>query len=71
MLRRFDIHRTISLGFFNGREQYEQIIEPGRGHLEFDGHDIYRVSGDRRSMSDTVNEAILIWLTNGDIVERA
>ncbi|MGN7874833.1 hypothetical protein ACTJKJ_14795 [Roseateles sp. 22389] len=70
MLRRFDIHKTISLGFFNGREQNEQIIEPGLGHLEFDGHDIYWVTGDRRLMSDTINEAILIWLRSGDIVER-
>ena len=70
MPRRFDIHRTISLGFFNGREQYEQLVEPGSGHLEFDGRDIYWVSGDRRLMSDTINEAILIWLRNGDIVER-
>ncbi|MGN7876540.1 hypothetical protein ACTJKJ_23545 [Roseateles sp. 22389] len=70
MPRRFDIHKAISLGFFNGREQHEQIVEPGQGHLEFDGHDIYWVSGDRRLMSDTINEAILIWLRSGDIVER-
>ena len=50
MPRRFDIHKTISLGFFNGREQYEQVIELGRGHLEFDGRDIYWVS--RRSTVD-------------------
>ena len=71
MHRRFDIHKTISLGFFNGREQYEQVIEPGHGHLEFDGNDIYWVSGDRRLMSDTINEAILIWLNDGSIVEIA
>ena len=71
MHRRFDIHKTISLGFFNGREQYEQVIEPGHGHLELDGNDIYWVSGDRRLMSDTINEAILIWLNDGRIVEIA
>ena len=70
MPRRFDIHKTISLGFFNGHEQYEQVVEPGCGHLELDGQDIYWVSGDRRLMSDTINEAILIWLRSGDIVER-
>lgn len=69
MSRRFEIHKTVSLGFFDGREQYEQSIQPGNGHLEFDGLDIYWVLNGRRLMSDTINEALLIWLSDGCIVE--
>lgn len=69
MSRRFEIRKTISLGFFNGREQYEQTIQPRDGHLEFDGFEIYWVTDERRLMSDTINEALQIWLTDGSVRE--
>lgn len=69
MIRRFEIRKTISLGFFNGREQYEQTIQPGNGSLEFDGLDIYWVTNERRLMSDTINEALQIWLNAGRVRE--
>ena len=69
MSRRFEIRKAISLGFFNGREQYEQTILPRNGYLEFDGLDIYLVTDEQRLMSDTINEALQIWLNDGSIRE--
>lgn len=69
MERYFEIRKEIGLGFFNGQEQYDELIEPGRGHLMYDGSDIYLITGGRRRMSDTINEAISIWLENGSIIE--
>lgn len=70
MERYFEIRKEIGLGFFNGQEQYDELIEAGRGHLVFDGCDIYWIIDGRRRMSDTINEAISIWLENGSIIER-
>jgi len=53
--------------FFNGREQYDRNIEPGQGHLMFDGADIHWIFERQRRMSDTINEAILIWRRGGSI----
>jgi hypothetical protein len=69
VVRRFKICKPIMLGFF-GREQYERIIEPDLGHLEFDGSDIYWIHEGERHMSETVNNAIPIWLSSGCIEEQ-
>lgn len=67
--RYFEIHKEIMLGFFNGREQYDVIIEPGQGQLMFNGCDIYWVVDGQERMSETINQAISIWLGNGSIKE--
>ncbi|KQV96633.1 hypothetical protein [Pelomonas sp. Root1237] len=67
--RYFEIRKEIGLGFFNGREQYDQLIEPGQGFLIFNGRDIYWVVDGQERMSDTINEAISIWLAQGRIEE--
>lgn len=69
MLRRFSIRKEIGLGFFNGREQYDRFVEPGQGVIEFDGSNIYWVVDGKRLMSETINEAITIWLNLGSIEE--
>ena len=69
MLRRFEIRKEIGLGFFNGHEQYDRFVEPGQGVLEFDGANIYWVVDGQRLMSETINEAISIWLKIGSIEE--
>ncbi len=65
----FEIRKEIGHGFFNGREQYDQLIEPGQGFLMFNGCDIYWVVDGQTRMSDTVNEAISIWLEQRRIEE--
>jgi hypothetical protein len=67
--RYFEIRSEIGLGFFNGRQQYDQLIEPGHGYLMFNGHDIYWIVDGQEWMSDTINEAISIWLEQGRIGE--
>jgi len=67
--RYFEIRKEIGLGFFNGREQYDQLIEPGQGYLMFNGRNIYWVVDGQERMSDTINEAISIWLNQGRIEE--
>lgn len=67
--RRFEILKPIGLGFFNGREQYDLFVDPGQGVLEFDGADIYWVIDGERKLSETINEAISIWLEMGKIEE--
>lgn len=69
MLRRFNVLKEIGLGFFNGREQFDRFVEPGRGVIEFDGSDIYWVVDGQRLMSETINGAIAIWLEMGSIEE--
>lgn len=53
------------LGFFNGREQYEVLIVPGQGRLMFNQRDIYWLINNERRLSDTINNAIEIWLSPG------
>ncbi len=65
--RHFEIRKQIMLGFFNGREQYDVLIDPGQGKLMFDGHDIYWLIDNEARMSDTINNAIDIWLRDGSI----
>lgn len=67
--RHFDIRKQIMLGFFNGREQYDVLIDPGQGRLMFDGRDIYWLIDSERRMSDTINNGIDIWLHDGSIEE--
>lgn len=57
------------LGFFNGREQYDVLIDPGQGTLMFNGRDIYWLIDNEQRMSDTINNAIGIWLRDGSIEE--
>ncbi|KQY80930.1 hypothetical protein [Pelomonas sp. Root1444] len=67
--RHFVICKEIMLGFFNGREQYDVLIDPGQGTLMFDGSDIYWLIDNEQRMSDTINHAIGIWLRDGSIEE--
>lgn len=69
MQRYFDIRKGIMLGFFNGREQYDELIEPGQGQLMFNERDIYWLIDGQERMSETINEAIRIWLADGSIEE--
>lgn len=71
MQRYFDIRKGIMLGFFNGREQYDELIEPGQGQLMFNGCDIYWLIDGEQRMSETINNAIGIWLADGSIEEEA
>lgn len=71
MKRYFNIHKEIALGFFNGREQYDVLIEPGHGWVMFNGCDIYWVVDGQERMSETINNAIAIWLKDGSIEETA
>lgn len=57
------------LGFFNGQEQYDVLIDPGQGKLMFNDRDIYWLIGNEQRMSDTINNAIAIWLSDGSIEE--
>lgn len=67
--RHFAIRKQIMLGFFNGQEQYDVFVDPGQGKLMFDGCDIYWLTDNERRMSDTINNAIDIWLSDGSIEE--
>lgn len=66
-MKSFEIKKTIMLGFFNGREQYDRLINPGEGHLEFDECDIYWVHDGQRRISETMNYALQLWLDDGSI----
>ncbi|MCF8204929.1 MAG: hypothetical protein K9J82_07645 [Methylotenera sp.] len=67
--RHFEIRKQIMLGFFNGREQYDVLINPGQGTLMFNDRDIYWLINNEQRMSDTINNAIPIWLSDGSIEE--
>lgn len=67
--RHFGIRKQIMLGFFNGREQYDVFIDPDQGTLMFNGRDIYWLIDNEQRMSDTINSAIEIWLSDGSIEE--
>jgi hypothetical protein len=48
------------------------LIDPGVGHLEFDGKDIVWIDPvEDRFTSHTQNHAIGLWLKNGHIKEMA
>ena len=67
--RHFEIRKHIMLGFFNGREQYDVLIDPGQGTLMFNDRDIYWLIDNEQRMSDTINNATPIWLSDGSIEE--
>lgn len=67
--RHFDVRKEIMLGFFNGREQYDVLIDPGQGTLMFNGRDIFLLIDGEQRMSDTANDAVGIWLRDGSIEE--
>lgn len=57
------------LGFFNGREQYDVLIDAGQGKLMFKDRDIYWLINNEQRISDTINNVIEIWLSDGSIEE--
>jgi len=67
--RHFVIRKQIMLGFFDGREQYDVLIDPGQGKLMFNDRDIYWLIDGVQRLSDTINNAIEIWLRDGSIEE--
>jgi hypothetical protein len=68
-MQRYKLLTTVVLGFINGREQMDVLLEPG-AVLEFDGSTIWLVQGDNRFESTTVG--LMPWmLERGDIVEIA
>ncbi len=69
MERHFDIRKDILLSFFNGREQYDVVAGPNQGQVMFDGRNIYWLIEGERRKSDTINDAISIWLRSGCIEE--
>lgn len=71
MQRYFDIRKGIMLGFFNGREQYDELIEAGQGQLMFNGCDVYWLIDGEQRMSETINNGIVIWLADGSIEEMS
>ena len=67
--RHFEIRKQIMLGFFNGREQYDVLIDAGQGKLMFKDRDIYWLVNNEQRISDTINNVIEIWLSDGSIEE--
>lgn len=57
--RYFEIRKEIGLGLFNGREQYDRLIEPGQGFLLFNGRGICWVVEGQARISDTINDGHL------------
>ena len=45
------------------------LIDPGQGKLMFNARDIYWLIDNEQRMSDTINNAIAIWLSDGSIEE--
>jgi len=67
--RHFEIRKQIMLGFFNGREQYDVLIDAGQGKLMFKDRDIYWLVNNEQRISDTINNVIEMWLSDGSIEE--
>lgn len=67
--RYFEIRKGIMLNFLTARDQYDELIEPGQGHLMFNGNAIHWVIDGEQRMSITINWAIQLWLNDGSIVE--
>ncbi|MFX1682930.1 hypothetical protein PV762_27265 [Mitsuaria sp. CC2] len=68
--RYFEIRKGIMLNFMTARDQYDELIEPGQGHLMFNGESIHWVIDGERRMSITINWAIQFWLNDRSIVEN-
>lgn len=69
-MKKYEIIKEICLGFLTHNDSYDILIDPGVGHLEFDGKDIVWVDpvGDRFT-SHTQNHAIEVFLDMGLIKE--
>jgi hypothetical protein len=68
MMTEYTILETIVLGFDNFSESTDVIFNPGKGHLKFDGSDIYFVTETgKEHKSHTTNNAIELWLKQGKI----
>ena len=68
-MQRYKLLTTVVLGFIDGREQMDVLLEPG-AVLEFDGSTIWLVQDNGRFESTTVG--LMPWmLERGDIVEIA
>ena len=69
-MKKYEIVEQIALGFLTHNDSYDMLIDPGVGHLEFDGNDIIYVDvvGDR-FISHTQNQAIVMFLGLGYIKE--
>ena len=69
-MKQYKILKTIVLGFLTHNDSYEILIDPGFGHLGFNGNDIvYIYSKGVEHISHTQNHAIDIWLSQGKIEE--
>ena len=69
-MKKYEILQEIVLGFLTHNDSYDMFIDPGVGHLEFDGKDIVWVDvvGDRFT-SHTQNQAIQVWVEQGRLKE--
>ena len=69
-MKKYEIIEIICLGFLTINDSYDMLIDPGVGHLEFDGKDIVWADpvGDR-FVSHTQNHALQVWLEQGKIEE--
>jgi hypothetical protein len=66
-MQRYKLLKTVVLGFIDGREQMDVLLEPG-AVLESDGSTIWLLQGDKKFESTTVG--LMPWmLKRGDIVE--
>lgn len=69
-MKKYEIIREICLGFLTHNDSYDMLIDPGVGHLEFDGKDIVWVDPvEDRFVSHTQNHAIEWFLKMGHIKE--
>jgi hypothetical protein len=67
-VKQYKILDTIYLGFLTHNDSYELFIDPGFGHLKFDGSDIVYIDAHGgEHVSHTTNNAIDIWLEQGKI----
>lgn len=58
-VRYFEFRKEIGLGFFNGREPYDQLTEPSQDFLMFNGRDVNWIMDCQARMSDTINDGHL------------
>ena len=69
-MKKYEIIKQIALGFLTNNDSYDMLIDPGVGHLGFDGKDIVWVDPiEDRFVSHTQNHAIEWFLKMGHIKE--
>jgi hypothetical protein len=62
-MKEYNILKTVLLGFLTHNDSYDMLLEPGTGHLKFNGQDIIFVDVNGvEHVSITDNSAIEIWL---------